>query len=138
MKGIIVGALLVLLSACSLLPTDGDTQRALLGDEFTLRKGARATISDARVAVEFVEVVEDQRCREGSQCLGVGSYTVRLRVITPDRPAETIDIQAFGEGSATIRGYAFRVQRLFPDPPPLSSNPPYHLLLSVDAVFSIS
>jgi hypothetical protein len=137
MKRTIVCALLVLLPACSLLPTDGDTQQARLGDEFTLRQGARAAISDARVSVQFVEVVRDQRCREGTQCLGVGGYTVRLRVVTPDQPAETMEIQAFGEGTATVRGYAFRVKRLFPDPPPRSSDPAYRLLLGVDAVYSI-
>jgi hypothetical protein len=133
----IVCAVLVLLSACSILPTDSDVSVVGLERNFTLAQGRSAVVLEPRLVVEFVEVVEDGRCREGMLCFGMGTFTVRLRASIGDAPPETLDVRSHEGGYAIYHGYGIYVQQLLPDPPPAAGDPaeyrirlrvaPYHI-----------
>lgn len=118
MKRIFVGTLLVLLSACSLLPTDSSVQPVALEQAFTLAEGRRAVVVQPRLVVEFMELLEDDRCREGTACFGIGTFVVRLRMALPDTPPETLEVRLYEGGTVYYRGYHIHADQLLPEAPP--------------------
>jgi hypothetical protein len=93
MKTLIAAALLGLLSACSLLPTDGGPKSVRTGREFTLDEGRRAVLMDPRLAVEFDGVLEDMRCPVEANCVAPGHAVVRLSVSQPGHAPATFDLR---------------------------------------------
>jgi hypothetical protein len=138
MKNIFVIALLALLSACSLLPTDSTTKAVRPGSEFTLTEGRRADVLDARLVVEFVGVPEDHRCGgDDVLCISAGHAVVRLRVSQPGYEPATLDVRTdAANASAAYHDYAIKVIALEPGPDMDDPDPDYRLRLVVSPVYT--
>jgi len=83
--------LLVVISACLLLLTSScvasNEVKVRLGEEFSLKSGQIAVISDENLKIEFVEVTEDSRCPKGVTCIWEGQVVAKVLV----RAGDTVD-----------------------------------------------
>jgi hypothetical protein len=136
MKNFLAVALLGLLSACSLLPTDGGTKSVRPGREFTLAEGRRADLLDARLVVEFVGVPEDHRCGGPDvRCFAAGHAVVRLRASQPGSEPATLDVRTDAVNpAAAYQGYAIKLVALGPGPG--VPDPDYRVRLVVSPVYT--
>jgi hypothetical protein len=53
---------------------------AALGEQFSLAIGQSATITEAGLKIEFVEVVGDSRCPQGVQCIWAGEANSLIEI----------------------------------------------------------
>jgi hypothetical protein len=75
---IALASLLLISAGCS---TDKDV-KANLGEEFSLKSGQVAVISDENLKIEFVEVTGDSRCPKGVTCIWAGEVTAKVAIKT--------------------------------------------------------
>ena len=75
---IALASLLLMSAGCS---TDRDV-KANLGEEFSLKSGQVAVISDENLKIEFVEVTGDSRCPKGVICFWAGEVTAKVAINT--------------------------------------------------------
>lgn len=137
MRTIFVIALLALLSACSLLPTDGTVKAIRPDREFTLAEGRRADLLDSRLAVEFVGVPEDQRCPREALCIAAGHAVVRLRASEPGYAPVTLDVRTdTANPAAPYNGWLIKVLELTPAPSASDPDPDYRVRLMVSPVYT--
>lgn len=137
MRTIFVIALLSLLSACSLLPTDGTIKAIRPDREFTLAEGRRADLLDSRLAVEFVSVPEDQRCPREALCIAAGHAVVRLRASEPGYAPVTLDVRTdTANPAAPYNGWLIKVLGLDPAPSASDPDPDYRVRLMVSPVYT--
>ena len=78
--------LFVVIFACLLLLTSscvaGNEVKAHLGEEFSLKSGQIAVISNENLKIEFVEVTEDSRCPKGATCIWEGRAAALVEIST--------------------------------------------------------
>ena len=76
--------LLVVISTCLLLLTSScvasNEVKVRLGEEFSLKSGQIAVISDENLKIEFVEVTEDSRCPKGVTCVWEGRVSCLVEI----------------------------------------------------------
>ncbi len=138
MKRTIVCALLALVSACA-LPTGDDGTVVRVDQAFTLPQGRTALVLGPRIAVEFVEVVEDARCPVEALCISAGNATVRLRVAREGLAPAVLELRTDQPG--TYRTYGQHGIELLQLDPPASTrvpDPAYRVRLRVYPVFTTS
>ncbi|HEX6912790.1 MAG TPA: hypothetical protein VF142_20450 [Longimicrobium sp.] len=136
MKRIIVCAVLALLSACA-LPTGDDGTVVRLDQAFTLSEGRTALVLGPRIAVEFIDVVEDQRCPIEALCISAGNATVRVRVAQEGWDPAVLELRTDQPGTYKVYNY-HAVELLELDPPASTRepDPDYRAKLRVYPVFT--
>lgn len=138
MRRLVSAALVGLLSACALLPTDGGTKAVQEEDEFTLDEGERAVVRGSRVSVEFVGVPLDERCPVEANCVSAGNALVRVRVSQPGQEPATFDLRTDApNGFAGYHGHAVMLRQLLPEHSVARPDPDYRARLVVGPLFTI-
>jgi hypothetical protein len=138
MKRIIVGALLVLVSACAFLPTDSGGKVVETEEEFTLAEGRTALVLEPRIAVEFVGVTEDTRCPIEADCIAAGNATVQVQVTKQGFEPAILNLRTDAPQSYGVYQYhAVELLDLDPERSTRVENPDYRAHLRVYPVFTI-
>lgn len=88
-----------------------------LGDQFTLRMGASASIPDLNLSVSFTNVTADSRCPAGAECIVAGDASVVLQVapLTGDAKLDTLHTNSDPQTTPLARAQ-LRLLRLDPYP----------------------
>ena len=118
-------ALAVTVAACGGTPSQVDNptrgqpstdSAATRNDTVHVTLGAERTLDDGRIAIRFVELVNESRCPANAMCIHQGDATVKLRVTagTSSREAE-LNLNKEPK-SVTFGGYAISTSELQPYP----------------------
>ncbi len=108
-----VAVLGVLLTACGLATQPN------LDEEFDLKVGERATLTDVSLFVRFIEVSGDSRCPLRAQCVWAGDAAVLLETapLAGDAMTDTLHTNsAMGPDTLDLGTAALRLVRLDPYP----------------------
>jgi len=110
MRFTIIG-LAALLSAC------GSTSGPRLGDEFTLRVGQSAAISELNLWMRFIQVTADSRCPTSVTCVWAGDGAVLIEVAPLNGDSQESELHTNLEPSSIALGKAtLQLVRLDPYP----------------------
>ena len=106
---------------------------------FELSLGKQVELDSSGFAMTFESVLEDSRCPEPLLCFWAGRAVVRLVLIQPGSPTDTLDLASFalseGDTSTAVRnGYRFQFLDLTPYPVEGEPTDPatYHAVVQVD------
>lgn len=101
----------VLLSACSSAAGPAPER------ELNLREGARASVDDGRLTVQFEDVPSDSRCPTDVQCVQAGEAAVVLTLDAEGaEPSRVTVLTTPGKNTASYREYRLELVRLDPAP----------------------
>lgn len=92
-------------------PLDKDEQA------ISVRLAKQKKASRSKLTVKFVELVEDSRCPEGTQCVWAGNAKIKIQVKSANEPAETFELNTnTGATGATYGRYVINFINLTPTP----------------------
>lgn len=74
--------------------------KAVLGETFTLPIGQTVDIAGEDLSIQFLKVIEDNRCPTGMQCISMGQANCRMLMIYPDTSHEILLIQPGGNAAS--------------------------------------
>jgi len=94
-----------------------------LNERFTLAPNEVATVRDADVRVQFVNVSGDSRCPADALCITGGDAIVHIRVFDDDG-ASAYELHTGDLSRAAIMHERFRIELVELQPYPFSSRPP--------------
>jgi hypothetical protein len=118
--------LAALLAACNSAAGPG------LGDEFTLRVGESASITELGVRMRFIQVVDDSRCPASVVCVWEGDGAVLLEVAPLNGDSKETVLHTNLEPRGIPLGRAnLRLVRLEPYPATPGSIPPGDYVLTL-------
>lgn len=136
MRRILACAAAALLSACSILPTDGGPREVVPGREFTLNEGRIALVRGPQLSVEFLGVTDDDRCPIEAVCVSAGDATVRLRLSEPGRDPQVVELRTESAPYATYGSHGVQLYALDPPRSISEPDPDYRVRLRVLALAS--
>lgn len=111
MKGLLAGLLLML--AFVSVEAAGAVRRA---DTLKVQVNQEKRFPKSKLAVKFVELVEDSRCPADTQCIWAGNAKIKIRVSKNGRShALTLDTNGPNQ-SVTSEGYSIKLVGLTPVP----------------------
>jgi len=108
-------------SACDEANPVGPTVN--FNERFTLAPGEMATLRDADLRVEFVEVSGDSRCPGDAVCIQGGDAIVHIRV-TAGGSTSTYELHTGDSSRAAVVHGSIRISLNDLQPYPFSSRPP--------------
>ena len=86
-------------------------------DQVTLRVGNQTRLFNRDLTVQFVSVLDDSRCPQGTRCITAGNATIRIRVRKDLGPWRTFDLKLDGNNSNIyFRNYRINLTNLTPVP----------------------
>lgn len=92
---------LMLFAGCS--ASEGERSgRVKLEEAFALKVGQRMEVVDEGVNVQLVQIVQDSRCPDGTQCIRAGEVTVELELSKEGK--ETAQLQLSGPPFGALEG----------------------------------
>ena len=110
MKGIIAGLMLML--AFGVVPATAAKRAETLRVQINKEK----KFAKSKVAIRFVELVEDSRCPTDTNCVWAGNAKIKVRVTRDGRSQElTLDTNGPNH-AATAIGYSIKLVGLTPAP----------------------
>ena len=114
MKGFIFAAILMLVGGV-LFSTNAQTMgRGQTSILFELRPGQTRNIPGSRAKIRFLNVLEDSRCPEGTNCIWAGNAKLKFSV-TNGRRTRTFDLNTnTGATDYNFEGYQIRLVKLSP------------------------
>ena len=74
----------------------------MLGEPFTLAYGSSATLEGGKLAITFVEVLEDSRCPADVLCAWSGQVVVALRVAA-EGAEQTLELGGVTDSEGVLR-----------------------------------
>lgn len=77
-------------------------QEAPLGEPFTLKLGAAATVDGGKLVIAFERIVEDSRCPADVMCAWSGQAIVALQVAIGDE-MQTVELGGFTDYDGVLR-----------------------------------
>lgn len=84
--------------------------------KISVRVGKQTKASRSKLTVKFVELVEDSRCAEGTNCVWAGNATIKVTV-SKDGASETFEMNTnLGAKGNVFAGYAINLTSLTPTP----------------------
>lgn len=85
--------------------------------KISVRVGKQTKASRSKLTVKFVELVEDSRCAEGTNCVWAGNATIKVSIKQGGEPEEIFEMNTnLGAKGATFGGYAIYLTSLTPTP----------------------
>jgi len=121
MRAAIVVLCLLAATACDEASPSGPTVN--FNERFTLGPGDMASLRDADLRVQFVEVTGDSRCPGDAICIQGGDALVHIRVIEGGSTAEYVLHTGDSSRAAVVHG-SVRISLTELQPYPFSSRPP--------------
>lgn len=94
-----------------------------LNERFTLAPNEIATVRDADVGVQFVDVSGDSRCPGDALCITGGDAIVHIRVLD-DGGVSTYELHTGDSSRAAVTHKQLRIALVELQPYPFSSRPP--------------
>lgn len=83
----------------------------------TTRVGKQKKASRSKITVKFVELIEDSRCPEGTQCVWAGNAKIKVTVSKNGSQPMTFEANTNnGAKGETYEGYAISLTNLTPTP----------------------
>ena len=120
MRAVVAVICLLAATACDEKSPTGPTSP--LNERFTLGPGEMATVQDADLRVQFVEVTGDSRCPADAVCIQGGDAIVHVQAI--DGGGRTAHQLHTGDSSRAAAAHRqFRIELLELQPYPFSSRP---------------
>lgn len=114
MKGLIFTSLLILFAAASVTVNAQATGRGATSVLFDLKPGQTKYIPGSKAKIKFVNVMEDSRCPEGTNCIWAGNARLKFRV-SEGRQTKTFDLNTnMGDTDYKFAGYQIRLVKLSP------------------------
>jgi hypothetical protein len=90
--------------------------QAQTSERASVRINKQKKLSKSKLTIKFLELVEDSRCPEGTNCVWAGNAKIKVK-ITSRRGTETFEINTnMGAKGATFDGYAINLESLTPSP----------------------
>ena len=85
-------------------------------EQLSVRVGKQKKASRSKLTVKFLELVEDSRCAEGTNCVWAGNATIKV-VVSKDGASETFEMNTnLGAKGNVFAGYAINLTSLTPTP----------------------
>jgi hypothetical protein len=85
--------------------------------KISVRIGKQTKAARSKLTVKFVELVEDSRCAEGTNCVWAGNATIKVSIKQGSDPAEIFEMNTnTGAKGATYGAYAIYLTSLTPTP----------------------
>jgi len=86
---------------------------------FTLRIGQQKFLTDGKLTVRFVSVVEDSRCPVDTSCIWEGNAKIKVVISKRGRGEKILEINSVvNPFTGSAFGYEFRLEDLSPRPDP--------------------
>lgn len=86
-------------------------------DTLNLRLGQQKFVSNGKLTVKFLSVVEDSRCPINARCIWAGNAKIRVSVAKGRAAARIIELETrSGQDGVTMYGYRFTLANLSPHP----------------------
>jgi len=86
-------------------------------EQFSVRVGKQKKASRSKLAVKLLELVEDSRCAEGTNCIWAGNAKVKISVKSAGEPAEIFELNTnLGAKGAVYGRYVINLTSLTPTP----------------------
>lgn len=70
-----------------------------------------------KLRLRFLDVIEDSRCPEGTNCIWAGNAKIKVQIRKPGGPPKIFELNTgMAEQSVTIEGYEVKLTALTPHP----------------------
>ena len=117
MKQIIVTLNVMLILSFPVAHSESLSQKALLGQEFSLRAGRKISLTDTKLKIRFVSVIEDSRCPQGVNCVWQGNAKARFELSGIKSRPFTVRLNTGMEPKEIeYSGYTVRLVGITPQP----------------------
>lgn len=85
--------------------------------KISVRINKQKKASRSKLNVKFLELVEDSRCAEGTNCVWAGNAKIKILVKSASEPAETFELNTnLGAKGAVYGRYVINLTSLTPTP----------------------
>jgi hypothetical protein len=114
-----------ILGLAALLAACNSAAAPRLGDEFTLRVGQSASITEINLWMRFIRIVNDSRCPSTVECFveGDGSVLIEVGPLNGDSKEDTLHT-SLGPSTIPLGNAELRLVKLEPYPATSGSIPP--------------
>lgn len=85
-------------------------------EEVKIQVGEQKAVTEDKIKIKFVSLVEDSRCPEGANCVWAGNARIKVEISCNNRTEEFEINTNLGPKGAAFDGYAINLVSLTPEP----------------------